>query len=83
MTSNRKRVKLSPIGAIVMNTAKEIENAVACLPTSELKEFRTWFNEFDAKNWDVQIEQDIESGKLHELGATALKHHQSGETKEM
>ena len=59
-----------------MNTAKEIEKAVACLPNTELKEFRAWFAEFDAMNWDAQIEQDIESGKLHELGATALKKHQ-------
>ena len=66
-----------------MNTAKEIEKAVACLPSSELNEFRTWFSEFDAKNWDIQIEQDIESGKLHELGTNALKQHQTGETKEM
>jgi hypothetical protein len=66
-----------------MNTAKEIEKAVASLPTFELKEFRTWFTEFDSKNWDVQIEEDINSGKLHDLGVTALKRHQSGETKEM
>lgn len=66
-----------------MNTAKEIEKAVASLPNSELKEFRSWFSEFDASKWDSQIEQDVESGKLDILGAKALKHHESGETKEM
>ena len=66
-----------------MNTAKEIEEAIASLPSSELKEFRSWFSEFDAKNWDAQIEQDIDSGKLSKLGADALKYHESGETKEM
>lgn len=66
-----------------MNTAKEIEKAVASLPNSELKEFRSWFSEFDAKNWDVQIDQDIESGKLNKLGAKALKYHESGKTREM
>ena len=66
-----------------MNTAKEIEDAVASLPNSELKEFRSWFSEFDAKNWDSQIQQDIDSGKLNELGTKALKHHESGKTKEM
>ncbi len=66
-----------------MNTAKEIEEAVASLPNTELKEFRSWFSNFDAKNWDAQIEQDIGSGKLNELGAKALQHHESGKTKEM
>ena len=66
-----------------MNTAKEIEQAVASLPNSELKEFRSWFSDFDAKNWDAQIEQDIDSGKLSELGAKALRQHESGKTKEM
>jgi hypothetical protein len=66
-----------------MNTAKEIEEAVANLPKSELKVFRSWFSEFDAKNWDAQIEQDIDSGKLNEIGEKALKDHESGETKEM
>ncbi len=66
-----------------MNTAKEIEQAVASLPKSEMKEFRLWFSDFDAKNWDAQIEQDIDSGKLSELSAKALKHHDFGNTKEM
>ena len=66
-----------------MNTAKEIEEAVACLPKSELKEFRSWFSEFDAKNWDAQIEQDIESGNLDALGRKALKQHDAKETREM
>ncbi len=66
-----------------MNTAKEIKEAVASLPNTELKEFRSWFSEFDAINWDAQIEQDIGSGKLNELGTIALKHHESGKTKEM
>ena len=66
-----------------MNTAKEIEKAVASLPNSELKEFRSWFSQFDAENWDIQIEQDIGSGRLDELGAKALEQHESGKTKEM
>lgn len=66
-----------------MNTAKEIEKAIASLPNTELKEFRSWFSEFDAKNWDAQIELDIDSEKFVELGAKALKHHESGDTKEM
>ena len=53
------------------------------MPSSELKEFRSWFSEFDAKNWDAQIEQDIDSGSLDALGAKALKHHNAKETKEI
>jgi hypothetical protein len=61
-----------------MGNVKSIERAVEALPPSELAEFRRWFAEFDAAEWDRQIEQDAAAGKLDELAAEALADHRSG-----
>jgi hypothetical protein len=62
-----------------MGNIHSIEKAVEALPPSQLAEFRRWFAEFDAATWDVQIEQDAETGKLDDLAAEALsvtvQHH--------
>ena len=46
---------------------KEIESAIAQLPPSELAELAKWFEEFQARAWDAQLEQDIQSGRLDAL----------------
>ncbi len=66
-----------------MNTAREIEEAIVSLPKSELKEFRAWFSKYDSENWDVQIEADVDSGKLSKLGTQALDQHRKKQTKEI
>lgn len=43
---------------------KEIIDAVRKLPPQEIEVFRQWFAEFDAANWDRQIEQDVAAGRL-------------------
>jgi len=42
----------------------EIEKAITELSPEELTRFRQWFEEFDAKVWDEQFENDAKSGKL-------------------
>ena len=69
-----------------MNSAKDLEKAVAALPDSELKAFRAWFTEFDSEHWDARIEADIDAGKLGKLGKLgdkALERHLARETNEM
>ena len=56
-----------------MTTVQEIEKAVKHLPEDELHSFRSWFEDFDAKAWDKQIEQDVRSGKLDVLADQAVK----------
>ena len=75
----------SKLGAevIKMNTAKDIEKAIESLPSSELRQFRVWFAEFDSGNWDSKIEEHAASGKLDQLGKAALAAHQSKKTKEI
>ncbi|MDJ0676212.1 MAG: hypothetical protein QNJ36_12640 [Calothrix sp. MO_167.B42] len=57
---------------------EEIERAVSQLSDEELVQFRTWFAEFDAANWDRQFEKDVASGKLDALADKALKDLRQG-----
>lgn len=50
----------------------EIEHAVQQLPPEELAKFRVWFAEFDAAQWDGQIENDVADGRLDALAEEAL-----------
>ncbi len=55
-----------------MTTVHEIEKAVSELPSNELEQFRKWFDEFDAKVWDKQFENDVRSGKLDQIAENAI-----------
>ena len=55
-----------------MTGVKEIESAVAEFSAEELTAFRAWFAEFDASQWDVELEEDVPAGRLDELAAEAL-----------
>ena len=57
---------------MLMTTVREIENAVARLPDTELDEFRAWFVQFDAEAWDREFEEDAKSGSLDRLADKAL-----------
>lgn len=55
-----------------MSTIQEIERAVSELTPQELVEFRQWFHEFDAAEWDRQFEDDVAAGRLDALADEAL-----------
>ena len=61
-----------------MTTVQEIETSVAHLAEPDLGLFRSWFEEFDAKAWDKQFEQDAKSGKLDSMAAEALRDSAAG-----
>ena len=42
----------------IQKSIKELENRISQLTPGELAEFRTWFEAFDAKNWDKEFEKD-------------------------
>jgi hypothetical protein len=46
---------------------KEIESAIANLPPAKIAELAKWFEEFQAKIWDQQIERDLKAGRLDSL----------------
>ena len=66
-----------------MSTVQEIEAAVEQLNANELESFRSWFSSFDAAQWDAQIEQDAEAGKLDHLADEALADFRSGRARKL
>ena len=55
-----------------MTTVQAIEAAVEQLSPEQRAEFRAWFEAFDAHEWDMQMEQDLQSGRLDWLAEEAL-----------
>jgi hypothetical protein len=64
-----------------MTKLEQIEQEVAALAPDELRDFRSWFWEFEAELWDREIERDAAEGKLDELAGQALAEHRAGKTK--
>jgi hypothetical protein len=58
---------------------QELEHVVQTLPTPDLREFSTWFDEWRAEQWDLQIEQDALAGKLDHLAEAALSEFRAGQ----
>ena len=50
-----------------MSTVDHIEDEIRNMRPDELARFRKWFLEFDARQWDEQIEQDAQAGKLDKI----------------
>lgn len=48
-------------------SVEELELAIQQLPPPELERLATWFAEYQAAEWDRQIEEDVESGRLGHL----------------
>jgi hypothetical protein len=61
-----------------MSTVAEIEDAIRKLKDEELAALRAWFANFDASNWDRQIEQDVAEGRLDSLAEEALRDQRNG-----
>jgi len=57
----------------LMSNIQEIEHALRQLSPEELAAFRTWFAEFDARVWDGQLQEDVETGRLDALATEALQ----------
>ena len=66
-----------------MMLVQQIKKEVTELPKVQLKEFRSWFEEFDASEWDRQFEKDIASGKLDEIANRAMSDFKKGKFKKL
>lgn len=62
-----------------MTTVTEIKDAVAALQEDQFEEFSSWFDEYEERRWDRQIERDQKSGPLHDLMAKARDDFKAGE----
>lgn len=66
-----------------MTSIKYLEEQVKQLSPTQRQEFREWFFEWDADDWDRQIDQDAKAGKLDAFAAEALAEYKSGKAKEI
>jgi len=57
---------------------EEIENEIINLPQDQLRKFRAWYEAFDSKTWDEQLEHDVVTGKLDALANAAIADHEAG-----
>jgi hypothetical protein len=66
-----------------MTKVERIEIEVRGLSAKELAAFREWFAEFDAAEWDQQLERDAAAGKLDSLADAALSDHRAGRSRKL
>lgn len=64
-------------------TITEIEQAITQLSPHDYNRLREWFEEFDAQEWDEQIERDALSGKLDKLAEQAISDYRMGKAREL
>ena len=61
-----------------MSKIEDIQKAVEQLSADDLARFREWFEEFEARLFDEQIERDVKAGKLDKLIAEARANYDAG-----
>ena len=64
-----------------MTKVEKLESEVQNLNRPDLAAFREWFRQYDADEWDQQIEEDVRAGRLDKLAEEALAEHAAGTTK--
>ena len=64
-----------------MTKVEKLESEVQNLSRPDLAAFREWFRQYDADEWDQQIEEDVRAGRLDQLAEEALAEHAAGTTK--
>ena len=66
-----------------MTKLEKLEREIQKLDREELASLRDWFRNYDADEWDRQIEKDVRGGRLDRLAEEALAAHKAGSTKEL
>jgi len=64
-----------------MAQVDDLAQEVRKLSPEALRTFRRWFLAFDAELWDMQLEEDVKSGKLNALADEALEDLRGGRTR--
>jgi hypothetical protein len=60
---------------------QEIEQAITELPPHDVAELAGWLAEYQAREWDSQIESDFHAGKLDRLIEQAGRQFDAGNCK--
>lgn len=66
-----------------MTRVEKLEHEIQRLSRDEVAAFRVWFRKYDSDEWDKEIEQDIQAGKLDRLAEEAITAHKAGRTREI
>jgi hypothetical protein len=61
-----------------MTAIQQLEEAVRQLSPADRAEFRAWYAEFDAEEWDRQLEADVAAGRLNWLVEEARRDLREG-----
>ncbi len=61
-----------------MTSVHEIEEAIRRLSPEDRSNLRAWLAEFDAAEWDEQLEADVAAGRLDWLADEARQDAKSG-----
>ena len=64
-------------------TIEQIEKAILNLSENDFIKLRNWLLELDYEQWDQQLEQDINKGKLDALAKEALAEFEAGDYQEI
>ncbi len=64
-------------------TIEQIENAILNLSETDFTKLRNWLLDLDYQQWDKQLEQDINEGKLDALAQEALAEFEAGYYQEL
>ena len=66
-----------------MGKIEAITRAVEKLTRAERARLRVWFDEYESRLFDDQIERDAKAGKLDKLLDEVRKRHQAGPREEL
>lgn len=64
-------------------TITEIKKAVENLSISEQEELFSWIDEYRENQWDQQIENDFDNGRLNDLIEQAKKEFKQGKCQKL
>ena len=64
-------------------TVEQLQVATRNLPDDEYGKFGYWVGELDWARWDVELEEDIEAGRLDFLEAEALEDAANGRLRDL
>jgi hypothetical protein len=56
----------------------EIQTAITELTSDDLADLMNWLDDYQAKLWDKQIEEDLDTGRLDSVLAEVDKEYQAG-----
>jgi len=68
---------------VIMSRVEELQTAIVSLAPEEYARLRQWFAERDWEQWDRQIEEDAQSGKLDFLIDEAMAERAQGRLREL